>query len=170
MAPSRLRSLAVFSLLTGVVVANLFFSPRAEQLFFTDAEFRTAHQLQTERAQWYIQWGYMWFPDKIGAIHFLCVAEESPHYAILRGPWNLRGTEIVTDCEPLNFSEFTADRLHPDLITEDVRRSGTYFAYDPTYTPEGDWAVMVRAKYDTFVMVHTDTLRHLGLADIQVDQ
>ena len=156
--------------IAGFVTGNLLFAPRAEQLFFDDAEFRTAHQLQTERAQWYFQWGYMWFPDKIGAIHFLCVDEESPHFAILQGPWNLRGTQVITDCDPLDFSDREADKLHPNLITESTSRGRIYYAYDPTYTPEGDWAVMVRAKYDTFVMVHTDTLRHLGLADVQVDQ
>lgn len=148
---------------------NLFMAPRAEQLFYSDAEFRTAHQLQTERAQWYLQWGYMWFPDKIGAIHFLCVDEDSRHYALIRGPWNLRGTQVITDCEPLDFSDREADSLHPNLITESTPRGRIYYAYDPTYTPEGDWAVMVRAKDNTYVMVHTDTLRHLGLADIEVD-
>ena len=170
MVRSSAFSVVVSVVITGIVIANLFLAPRSEQLFFTDAEFSPAHQLQTERAQWYLQWGYIWFPEKVDAIHFLCVAEDSPHFAILQGPWNLRGTKVITDCEPLDLSDRLADQLHPNLITEDIRRSQTFFAYDPNYSPKGNWAILVRAQYDTYVMVHTDTLRHLGLADIEVPE
>ena len=170
LAKSQVVKFALSLVIGGFIVANLFLAPRAERLFFTDAEFRTAHQIQTERAQWYIQWGLMWLPDKVGAIHFLCVAEDSIHFRLLQSPWNIRGTRVISDCEPLDFTDRLADQLHPNLITEDVRRSGTYYAYDPDYTPEGDWAVMVRARYDDYVLVHIDTLRHLRLADIRVDE
>lgn len=156
--------------LASLVVANLFIAPRPGQLVFTDGEFTVAHQLQTERARWYLKWGYMWFPDTVGAIHFLCVADDSPHYRFIDGPWNLRGTEVVTDCEPLDFTNRPADQLHPNLITEDVERLKVFYAYDPSYEPQGDWAVLVEAQYNDYVMIHVATLNHLGLADITVPE
>lgn len=165
-----LRLSIVIVALAALVIANLFFAPQPERKFFTDAEFSLTHQLQTERAQWYIQWGKVWMPDITGAIHYMCVDPDSRHYAFLQWGWNVRGTKVVTDCSPLDFTDRPADRLHPNLITEDFSRTRTFYAYDPSYEPQGDWAILVEAKENTFVMVHVDTLRHLGLADVEIPQ
>lgn len=83
-------------------------------------------------------------------------------------PRNLRNSQATSRCEPLDFTDHTADRLHLNLITEDVDGMRLLYAYDPSYSPVGDWAIMARAKEEVNGMVHVDIPDHLGLADIQV--
>lgn len=160
--------LVPLSILLVALIGNVTFAPRQEGWVFADNEFATSHQLLTDRAEPYRSWGLMWYPERIGAKNFMCVPEGSRHHRILGAPWNLRNSEVTSDCEPLDFTDRAADRLHPNLITEDIDGMRVLYAYDPSYSPVGDWAILVRAEGDVDVMIHVDTLRHLGLADIQV--
>jgi hypothetical protein len=159
------RGLLVVSFLGLIVFSNLNSAPRPEKLFYNDLEFSVPDQLDTARHWWYLRWGLVWLPTKLDAVHFMCVPEGTRHGEFLSQPWNLRGTKVVSDCDPLDVTDRRADQLHPNLITEDLGVRRVFFAYDPTYEPVGDWAILVEAKEKTYVMVHTDTLRHLGLYD-----
>ena len=159
------RFFIVTGLVVGVVFASLFVAPRPDRIIHRDLEFSVPDQLDTDRHWWYLRWGLVWLPSKLGARHFMCVPEDSRHGEFLSQPWNIRGSLVVSDCDPLDFTHKSADQLHPDLITEDLGVRRVFFAYNPTYTPVGDWAILVEAMENTYVMVHVDTLQHLGLFD-----
>ena len=164
------RALLVGGLLGLLIFSSINFAPRPEKLFYDDLEFSVPDQLDTARHWWYLRWGLVWLPTKLDAVHFMCVPEDTRHGEFLSQPWNLRGTKVVSNCEPLDFTDRRADQLHPDLITEDLGVRRVFFAYDPTYEPVGDWAILVEAEEKTYVLVHTDTLRHLGLYDGMVPE
>ena len=164
------RALVVSALAISLFIGNFLFAPRPEHVFYNDLEFTISDQLDTARHWWYLRWGLVWIPAKLGAINFMCVPEDSRHGEFLSQPWNIRKTRVVSDCEPLDFTDRRADQLHPNLVTEDHGVRRVFFAYDPSYTPTGDWAILVEAKEKTYVMVHTDTLRHLGLYDGEVPE
>lgn len=160
-----IRSVGIGSVVGLVIVGNLTFSSKPEKLIHRDLEFTLFDQLETPRHWWYTKWGLAWLPQQLEAVNFMCVPEDSRHFRFLSEPWNIRQSQIVSDCEPLDLSDRRADQLHPNLITKDLAVRRVFFAFDPNYAPQGDWAILVEAKEETYVLVHTDTLRHLGLYD-----
>ena len=143
----------------------MFVAARPEQVVYNDLEFTISDQLDTARHWWYLRWGLVWLPVKVGAINFMCVPEDTRHGEFLSQPWNIRNSKITSDCEPLDFTDKRADQLHPNLVTQDLGVRRVFYAFDPDYTPVGEWAILVEAEEKTYVMVHVDTLQHLGLFD-----
>lgn len=134
-------------------------------LLFRDFESSVDWQLRSERTEDYVQrqLSDVFFGRAVAATTFDCVPEDSPFYRIIRDRHDYQGLTINTDCEPLDFSNVPADQIHPDLIVESFLAGRAYFGTVPGFSPSGDTAIMVRDKWNDYVLVNYDSLIHLGL-------
>lgn len=103
------------------------------------------------------------FMEKLSATEYFCVDESSIYYPYLTSHQGLTGIAIDSSCAPLDFTNRPGDALHPDLITAPIVRKHLYYAFVEGFEPTSSTAVLVEAHGDVFVLVNTDTLRHLGI-------
>lgn len=140
-----------------------------ETLFLTDYEESVEWQMVRDREYPNLK---LWMSDvgygrSVDARYFDCVSPKSPHFETLKISRGHQGLAVDTSCEPLDFSHLSADKLHPDLVVQPYFVRRDYIASLPGFSPKGERAVMLRTKWNEYVLIHYDILVHLDMLDTE---
>lgn len=158
---------AVFAVATGLAATR-----NPNPLYFTDYEGAVEWQIFSEREYPNLK---LWMSDvaygrAVEARYFDCLVDESSHFQTLRISRGHQGLVVDSRCDPLDFSDVTADKIHPDLVVTTLFTRRDYIATLPGYSPTGNRAILLRTQWDDFVLINYDILLHLGLIDGAVGQ
>ena len=151
-------------LLSLVAVANVSSTDDEETWFVSRMEFNPVDYMESQHGvKFRTEFAPVLFMEKLSATNYLCVDQNSIYYRYLTSHQGLSGITIDSSCAPLDFTHRAGDDLHPGLITEPIAKSYLYYAFVPGFEPTSDTAILVEAHGNVFVLVNTDTLRHLGI-------